>query len=99
MDLARLGKRALLIPTPGQPEQEYLGPFLAGKGRAFCVKQSAFSLRDALSMARESSSQILAPKPGAEPKVPGTAPGDPEDRSLETEIEAVLAMLRMKVQI
>lgn len=28
MDLMRLGKRALLIPTPGQTEQEYLGDYL-----------------------------------------------------------------------
>jgi predicted glycosyltransferase len=28
MDLMRLGKRALLIPTPGQTEQEYIGDYL-----------------------------------------------------------------------
>ncbi len=32
MDLAALGKKALLIPTPGQTEQEYLAEFLMGKG-------------------------------------------------------------------
>ncbi len=32
MDLVRLGKKAIYIPTPGQPEQEYLGPYLAGEG-------------------------------------------------------------------
>lgn len=32
MDLAATGTRALLIPTPGQPEQEYLASYLAGKG-------------------------------------------------------------------
>lgn len=79
MDLARLGKRALLIPTPGQPEQEYLGPFLARKGRAVCVQQSAFSLQESLALAR--SSRV------------GALPPEPEDRLLETEIRAVLAML------
>lgn len=32
MDLYHLGKPAILIPTPGQPEQEYLGHYLADKG-------------------------------------------------------------------
>ncbi|HEV2479056.1 MAG TPA: glycosyltransferase [Puia sp.] len=51
MDLERLGKRALFIPTPGQTEQEYLGPYLAAKGWAACVDQRAFSLAKALEMA------------------------------------------------
>ena len=48
MDLARMGKRAVLIPTPGQTEQEYLGRYLAGKGWAVCVSQKEFSLKDIL---------------------------------------------------
>jgi predicted glycosyltransferase len=32
MDLHFLGKKAVLIPTPGQTEQEYLAGYLAGKG-------------------------------------------------------------------
>ena len=79
MDLARLGRRALLIPTPGQPEQEYLGPFLAGKELAFCVKQSAFSLRESLSLARK--------------EVTVMASSEPEGSLLEAEIRAVLALL------
>jgi len=51
MDLERLGKRALFIPTPGQSEQEYLGPYLAAKGWAHCVRQHAFSLVNALEIA------------------------------------------------
>jgi predicted glycosyltransferase len=31
MDLAVLGKKALLVPTPGQTEQEYLAVYLKGK--------------------------------------------------------------------
>ncbi len=31
MDLFTLGKTALLVPTPGQPEQEYLAGYLSGK--------------------------------------------------------------------
>ena len=51
MDLARMDKRALLIPTPGQTEQEYLGRYLAGKGWAICVRQKDFSLAQALTLA------------------------------------------------
>jgi uncharacterized protein (TIGR00661 family) len=47
MDLARMGKRAVLIPTPGQTEQEYLGRHLAAKGWAVCMRQNDLSLRDA----------------------------------------------------
>lgn len=32
MDLAVMGKRALLIPTPGQTEQEYLARYLSDRG-------------------------------------------------------------------
>jgi UDP:flavonoid glycosyltransferase YjiC (YdhE family) len=83
MDLARLGKRALLIPTPGQPEQEYLGPFLAGKGRAVCVKQSAFSLREALALARQNAEGMIVSE---------------AEGGLETEIRTVLAMLELGSQ-
>jgi Glycosyltransferase family 28 C-terminal domain len=83
MDLARLGKQALLIPTPGQPEQEYLGPFLAGKGRAVCVKQSAFSLRESLALARRNPERIVMSEP---------------EGGLEAEIRTVLAMLPLGSQ-
>ena len=48
MDLVRLEKKAILIPTPGQTEQEYLGKYLSDKKIAFCTKQAGFSLADAL---------------------------------------------------
>lgn len=38
MDLAALGKKALLIPTPGQTEQEYLARHIA-QNNAFLVQQ------------------------------------------------------------
>ncbi|GAB3281169.1 glycosyltransferase [Larkinella harenae] len=44
MDLAVTGRKALLIPTPGQPEQEYLGTFLLEKGFFYCKKQAALDL-------------------------------------------------------
>lgn len=53
MDLLKLGKKAILVPTPGQTEQEYLGRHLSGKGIALCREQSTFSLAEALSGARD----------------------------------------------
>ena len=39
MDYYQLGKHALLIPTPGQPEQEYLAEFHSGKaGFRMCIE-------------------------------------------------------------
>ena len=51
MDLVRMRKRAVLIPTPGQTEQEYLGDWLAANGWAVCVRQNRFSLEAALRLA------------------------------------------------
>lgn len=48
MDLTRLGKKAILIPTPGQTEQEYLARYLMGKGICYSVDQKNFDLRVAL---------------------------------------------------
>ncbi|WP_440133138.1 glycosyltransferase [Chitinophaga sancti] len=48
MDLVKLNKKAILVPTPGQSEQEYLGKFLMKKGFFFNVNQSEFRLEKAL---------------------------------------------------
>jgi uncharacterized protein (TIGR00661 family) len=48
MDLAVLGKKAVFIPTPGQPEQEYLAKKLAKDRIAFCMDQNQFNLQRAL---------------------------------------------------
>ncbi len=44
MELAEVGKRALLIPTPGQTEQEYLGQYHQACGTAPMVTQAALNL-------------------------------------------------------
>lgn len=44
MDLSVFGKKALLVPTPGQTEQEYLGQMLLNSGMAYSVSQSNFNL-------------------------------------------------------
>jgi hypothetical protein len=48
MDIARLGKKSILVPTPGQPEQEYLGVYLSQNKFAPTLSQREFSLGKAL---------------------------------------------------
>src|SRR5687767_175777 len=44
MDLAALQKKSILVPTPGQTEQEWLAGYLMKKRFAFCVNQKDISL-------------------------------------------------------
>ena len=44
MDLIAMKKNALLVPTPGQTEQEYLAKYLKEKNRFYSVKQKDFNL-------------------------------------------------------
>ncbi len=44
MDLALLWKKAVLVPTPGQTEQEYLASYLHQKGYFFTCSQEGFDL-------------------------------------------------------
>jgi UDP-N-acetylglucosamine:LPS N-acetylglucosamine transferase len=53
MDLARLGKPAVLIPTPGQTEQEYLAEQLFQQEKCFYQTQARIDLEEALSRAAE----------------------------------------------
>ena len=48
MDLVKLKKNAILVPTPGQTEQEYLGSYLHEKGLMYMVTQKNFSLEKSL---------------------------------------------------
>ncbi len=48
MDLAALGLSALIIPTPGQEEQEYLGRLHSATGRFQVQRQGAIDIRRAL---------------------------------------------------
>ena len=43
MDLAALNKKALLIPTPGQTEQEYLASYMVKCGRHISLSQNNIS--------------------------------------------------------
>jgi uncharacterized protein (TIGR00661 family) len=48
MDLAKLGKRAIFIPTPGQTEQQVLAEELMKRGIAYYMNQDDFDLETAL---------------------------------------------------
>lgn len=48
MDLMKLGKRAILVPTPGQTEQEYLAVALRQKKLAYSIPQNEFDLEKAI---------------------------------------------------
>ncbi len=52
MELAELGKHALLIPTPGQTEQEYLGLYHQQRRAAPMVRQDALQLKSDLPRAQ-----------------------------------------------
>jgi len=47
MDLIALKKKAVFVPTPGQPEQTWLASLLEREGIAFCRDQKNFVLREA----------------------------------------------------
>jgi UDP-N-acetylglucosamine:LPS N-acetylglucosamine transferase len=52
MDILKLGKKSILIPTPGQAEQEYLAWYLHKKHLAYSIEQEKFSLNTALENSR-----------------------------------------------
>jgi UDP:flavonoid glycosyltransferase YjiC (YdhE family) len=51
MDLVRLRKKAVLVPTPGQTEQEYLAEHLQTKKLFPYLPQDRFDLKNAVSLA------------------------------------------------
>ena len=57
MDLAALQKKAILIPTPGQTEQGYLGRLMQERGLFYTAAQNGFKLQHALNEASKISPQ------------------------------------------
>jgi UDP-N-acetylglucosamine transferase subunit ALG13 len=53
MDLCKLRKKAIFVPTPGQTEQEYLAEQLKANGVAFYQNQNEFDLALALSESKK----------------------------------------------
>jgi len=73
MDLAATGQRAVLVPTPGQPEQEYLGALAAARGWFMVQSQSELDMQRVL----QDGSRYpgISPVPSARPDAPGEAIG------------------------
>lgn len=61
MDIAYTGNKAILVPTPGQTEQEYLASSLKKKGYYFSCKQDSMDLEKAIEFL--GSTEIKPPKP------------------------------------
>ncbi len=53
MDLAALEKKAVLVPTPGQTEQEYLAKYLMGKKMFYSMDQKSFDINTAIQSSEE----------------------------------------------
>lgn len=62
MDMIALQHSAILIPTPGQPEQEYLGTIHSEKGYFLKLDQAEFDLEKALEAWKKFKAQIPAIK-------------------------------------
>ena len=63
MDLVTLQKHAVLVPTPGQTEQEYLASYLEENNLFITRNQENFSLEKAVSALQESASALPAINP------------------------------------
>ncbi|MBS1597139.1 MAG: glycosyl transferase family 28 [Bacteroidetes bacterium] len=55
MDLISLRKKCIMIPTPGQPEQEYLARYLSAKKMILTVKEEDFHLEKCIESAKNFS--------------------------------------------
>ena len=53
MDLFLLKKKAVLVPTPGQTEQEYLAKYLMERGFFYSTSQRKFNLDKSVKKALE----------------------------------------------
>lgn len=63
MDLLHLQQKAILIPTPGQPEQEYLAKYHAQNPLFKVVEQGNFKLETLLKEMADQPSSIYKPLP------------------------------------
>lgn len=63
MDLAAIGRKAVLVPTPGQTEQEYLALYHHKKRHFLSMQQDAFDLTEALEKSKVYEGVHLPPRP------------------------------------
>lgn len=59
MDLMTVGKRAVLVPTPGQPEQEYLAAYLMEKKIYLSMAQDKFEILYALEISKNFPGMVI----------------------------------------
>jgi UDP:flavonoid glycosyltransferase YjiC (YdhE family) len=69
MDLVHLGKKAILIPTPGQTEQEYLAAYLRQKGLFYTMPQQRLNLLQDLADAAAFDTATVVPAMDAYQKI------------------------------
>ena len=62
MDIISLDKRSILVPTPGQTEQEYLALYLSKNRLAFTVSQKEFTLTNVLEAAKQFNYKTTQPE-------------------------------------
>ena len=55
LDLAVIGTKALMIPTPGQVEQEYLGQYHNQKRTFYSVNQDKINLKRDVEIAKKTT--------------------------------------------
>ncbi|MFL5745945.1 MAG: glycosyltransferase [Niastella sp.] len=58
MDLLKLGKKSILVPTPGQAEQEYVAAHLHNEQLAYTISQAQFNLQNSLAAASKFPYQV-----------------------------------------
>lgn len=59
MDILKLGKKSILIPTPGQAEQEYLAAYMHEKKLTYSINQDNFHLETTLETALQFHFKIM----------------------------------------
>ncbi len=59
MDLIKIRQKAILVPTPGQTEQEYLALYLMNRKIFYCIDQDQFVLKDAIEKASAISYRVV----------------------------------------
>ena len=60
MEILSIQKKSILIPTPGQTEQEYLADLLQNQNLAFTISQSKFSIINAVQQAKQFSYSTIS---------------------------------------
>lgn len=93
MDLARIGKSALVVPTPGQEEQEYLGELHAKTGRFFVQAQERLDIADAIEGGRFAGPREVQEWKGARVQARNTATSTTAEQLLEHALQDLAALI------